>query len=196
VTDALVDSARLPDPNLLRALGALLESDVVLATLAARVRDPRLDAGRFELLLRGELLDLYRWAAARLLQASQGESIGRAGSRVLCLLPRVAPAVHTLRRAVPFAGLPTACGLRNPQFKWTSNDIFDIDALSVAVAYCDVVVTDKQAADALRRGRFPERLGSQVFTKLDELADVRRNSEAMDPQHKPRLLERLARALL
>ncbi len=64
---------------------------------------------------------------------------------------------------------------RNPQFRWQSNDIFDIDALSVAVAYCDLVVTDKQAANALRRGRVPERLGSQVFTNLDELADVLRD---------------------
>ena len=61
---------------------------------------------------------------------------------------------------------------RNPQFRWTSNDIFDIDALSVAVAYCDFVVTDKQAADALRRRRVPERSDSQVFTSLDELAEV------------------------
>ena len=61
---------------------------------------------------------------------------------------------------------------RNPEFRWRSNDIFDIDALSVAVAYCDVVVTDKQAADALRRGRVPERLGSQVLTNLDELVNV------------------------
>ena len=53
---------------------------------------------------------------------------------------------------------------RNPQFRWQSNDIFDIDALSVAVAYCDLGVTDKQAANALRRGRVPERLGWQVFT--------------------------------
>jgi hypothetical protein len=63
---------------------------------------------------------------------------------------------------------------RNPQFGWRSNDIFDIDALSVAVAYCDLIVTDKQAADALRRRSVPERLGSQVFTNLDELADVLR----------------------
>jgi hypothetical protein len=65
---------------------------------------------------------------------------------------------------------------RNPQFRWMSNDIFDIDALSVAVAYCDMVVTDKKAADALRRERVPERLGSQVFTNLDQLADVLRSS--------------------
>jgi hypothetical protein len=61
---------------------------------------------------------------------------------------------------------------RDPQFNWTANDIFDIDALSVAVAYCDLIVTDKKAVDALRRGRVPERLGSQVFRDLRDLVPV------------------------
>lgn len=38
---------------------------------------------------------------------------------------------------------------RNPLHRWTTNDIYDIDALSVAYAYCDVVYTDKAAANAL-----------------------------------------------
>lgn len=39
---------------------------------------------------------------------------------------------------------------RDPQHKWTINDIHDIDALSVAFAYCDVVFTDRAARSALR----------------------------------------------
>lgn len=38
---------------------------------------------------------------------------------------------------------------RNPNHRWTTNDIADIDALSVAYAYCDVVFTDKAARAAL-----------------------------------------------
>jgi hypothetical protein len=38
---------------------------------------------------------------------------------------------------------------RNPDHRWTTNDICDIDALSVAYAYCDVVFTDKAARAAL-----------------------------------------------
>jgi hypothetical protein len=63
---------------------------------------------------------------------------------------------------------------RNPQFRWQSNDIFDIDALSVAVAYCDLVVTDKQA------------------TNLDELADVLRAESVTPWQDNARLGERAA----
>lgn len=38
---------------------------------------------------------------------------------------------------------------RNGQHKWTTNDIHDIDALAVAVPYCDAVFTDKAARNAL-----------------------------------------------
>lgn len=61
---------------------------------------------------------------------------------------------------------------RNPQFRWRSNDIFDIDALSVAAAYCDLVVTDKQAADALCRGGVPQRTGSRILTNVNQLRDL------------------------
>jgi hypothetical protein len=33
--------------------------------------------------------------------------------------------------------------------KWTTNDVSDIDALSIAFAYCNVVFTDKAARSAL-----------------------------------------------
>jgi hypothetical protein len=38
---------------------------------------------------------------------------------------------------------------RDPNHRWTTNDITDIDALSVAYAYCDVVFTDRAARAAL-----------------------------------------------
>jgi hypothetical protein len=65
---------------------------------------------------------------------------------------------------------PLAQYHRDPNFAWKRNHIFDIDALSVAVPYCDLVATDKQAAEALSRHRVTERIGSSVFRSLDELA--------------------------
>ena len=61
---------------------------------------------------------------------------------------------------------------RDPTFNWKRNHIFDIDALSVAVPYCDLIATDKQAVDALNRSRVPERIGSQVFRNLHALVDA------------------------
>jgi hypothetical protein len=61
---------------------------------------------------------------------------------------------------------------RDATFNWKRNHIFDIDALSVAVPYCDVVATDSQAVDALSRRRVAERTGTKVFKSLDALAVI------------------------
>jgi hypothetical protein len=37
----------------------------------------------------------------------------------------------------------------DPEHRWTTNDIVDIDAMSVASAYCDAALTDKAARAAL-----------------------------------------------
>jgi hypothetical protein len=42
---------------------------------------------------------------------------------------------------------------RDGQHRWTSNDIHDIDALAVAVPYCDAVFTDKAVHNALTASR-------------------------------------------
>lgn len=61
---------------------------------------------------------------------------------------------------------------RDATFNWKRNHMFDIDALSVAVPYCDLIATDKQAVDALNRARVTDRTGSQVFNDLDALAEA------------------------
>lgn len=61
---------------------------------------------------------------------------------------------------------------RNNQRGWAKNDIYDTDAMSIAVPYCAVVVTDKAAADALNRVRAGERHGTFITSKLTELAEV------------------------
>lgn len=57
---------------------------------------------------------------------------------------------------------------RNPQTRWSSNDIFDIDALSFAVPYCDIVATERHAHHVLRTHGLPERLGTTVVATLDD----------------------------
>lgn len=42
---------------------------------------------------------------------------------------------------------------RNRQHNWTSNDIHDIDALAVAMPYCDAIFTDAAAWNALKSSR-------------------------------------------
>jgi hypothetical protein len=60
-------------------------------------------------------------------------------------------------------------GHQNPQTKWTSNDMFDLDALSLAAAYCDAVVTEHHFARQLQRADVPRRAGTVVSPKLADL---------------------------
>jgi hypothetical protein len=68
---------------------------------------------------------------------------------------------------------------RNPQTRWEPNDIFDIDALSVAVPYCDIVVTERHAHHVIHTAGLPALLGTRVLANLDELV-----AELGDGAHK------------
>lgn len=52
---------------------------------------------------------------------------------------------------------------------WKVNDQRDLDHLSLGVPYCDVVVTDKAAADAIRRAGVDQRSGTTVVHDLAQL---------------------------
>jgi hypothetical protein len=61
---------------------------------------------------------------------------------------------------------------RNAQRIWKPNDVFDIDALSVGVAYCDVVLCDNDKARMLNVRKVGERLGTRVTSRLAELPEL------------------------
>lgn len=50
--------------------------------------------------------------------------------------------------------------------------LHDIDAVSMAVPYCHVVVPDREIADLLSRSRAGQRNGTQILTGLRELPNV------------------------
>jgi hypothetical protein len=66
---------------------------------------------------------------------------------------------------------------RNADSKWKANDIFDIDALSVAAAYCDVVVTERHSEHVLTTAGIPDRQGTTLLTDLDQLVEHLDNQE-------------------
>ena len=59
---------------------------------------------------------------------------------------------------------------RNGDKRWTPNDIYDIDALSLAVPYCDIVVTEKGCHHLLNAARLGERMHTVILRRLEELA--------------------------
>jgi hypothetical protein len=52
------------------------------------------------------------------------------------------------------------------------NDLRDLGHLSVAVPYCDIVVTDRDAASAIRRAGLDKRLNTEVLSDLTMLPAV------------------------
>jgi hypothetical protein len=53
--------------------------------------------------------------------------------------------------------------------RWTGNDMNDVDALSRAVVYCDVVVTERQWTDLIKRGQLDGKYDTVVISDLSEL---------------------------
>ncbi|GGD76920.1 hypothetical protein [Microbacterium murale] len=59
--------------------------------------------------------------------------------------------------------------VRDSHRSWSWNMLRDIDALSIAIPYCDVVVADKDAAALVNRTKAPDRYGSAVISRLEDL---------------------------
>jgi hypothetical protein len=61
---------------------------------------------------------------------------------------------------------------RNPQQRWHPHDLNDVNALSVAVPYCDVVVTERQWAHHLIQSGLATTYGATVIHDLTELTAI------------------------
>lgn len=58
---------------------------------------------------------------------------------------------------------------RNPAHRWRPNHIHDIDALASTVPYCDIVVTDKEAASHLMQTGVASRFQTTVLSRVEDL---------------------------
>jgi hypothetical protein len=58
---------------------------------------------------------------------------------------------------------------RNPDHRWKPNHIHDIDALASTVPYCDIVITDKEAASHLIRTGVAGRFQTTVLSRIEDL---------------------------
>ena len=61
---------------------------------------------------------------------------------------------------------------RNRQQQWQRGDLNDVNALSVATPYCDVVVTERQWARHLNHEGLAEKYGTVVIHDLTELPSL------------------------
>jgi len=107
---------QLPNDSFIAALTRLVGNERAFLAFAQATQDSRLTEETWQLVLRKELLLLNHWAFRRILCCAKhankrGASHVRGPNRVLSLLPSTGPAIHLIRRGVPFAavGIPTSC---------------------------------------------------------------------------------------
>jgi hypothetical protein len=89
------------------------------------------------------------------------EQVGRANGSVMAFI-----------RSMP--GTEVAIALktawhRNQDKSWTANDIHDIDAMSLAMPYCDIVVTEKACHHELKTARLNHRMKTVLLRRLADL---------------------------
>jgi endonuclease/exonuclease/phosphatase family metal-dependent hydrolase len=61
---------------------------------------------------------------------------------------------------------------RNRDKTWTANDMYDIDAMALAVPYCDIVVTEKACHHTLPIARLGERMDTALLRNLEEIQKI------------------------
>lgn len=61
---------------------------------------------------------------------------------------------------------------RDSYKQWTGNDLRDTDAMSSAIPYCDVAMTDKHVAAQLKRSPAVTRQGTLLLSRLRDLNDA------------------------
>jgi hypothetical protein len=66
---------------------------------------------------------------------------------------------------------------RNAQTVWSSNSILDIDALSLAAAYCDVVLTERHFGQQLQATGVATRAGTTVLARPAQLVELLQRGE-------------------
>ena len=60
---------------------------------------------------------------------------------------------------------------RDGAHRWSINDMYDIDALSAAMPYCDVVLTDREVASQANNSQLASRLNTIVSHDLGSLSE-------------------------
>src|SRR3954471_20257085 len=72
---------------------------------------------------------------------------------------------------------------RNSVKQWNANDIYDIDALAVAVPYCDIVVTEKACHHILTAAQLGKRMHTALLRNLRDLPHTLREWKPIRPSY-------------
>ncbi|MFJ3580977.1 hypothetical protein ACIPPS_01900 [Streptomyces sp. NPDC090127] len=108
------------------------------------------------------------------LRNALNESLGARGIQIEDAFPNRESARHFVAK-MPSADVDvtlTTAAHRNRDKSWKVNDIFDIDALSIAAPYCDVVATERHASSVLNAAKIPGKAGTRIVPTLSDLVTI------------------------
>lgn len=99
-------------------------------------------------------------------------ALTKAGMTINDLFARGADDVTHFVHAIPTADVFvtfTKANLKNLHRGWKKNDIHDMDALAVAIPYCDIVVTEKHAHAQMSNAGMGQKYGTKIFRHIEDL---------------------------
>lgn len=102
-------------------------------------------------------------------------ALTNAGMTIDDLFARGADDVTQFVHAIPTADVFvtfTKANLKNLHRGWKKNDIHDMDALTVAISYCDIVVTEKHAHAQMTRAGMGQKYSTKLFRNIEDLLGV------------------------
>lgn len=140
-----------------------------------RDREQRLAAQIDEFELRHRLGDVIGATELVAFMPDLIKALSDAGLTFDAFLALGANGMNEFVRAVSLADC--AAGYRhyhhqNRTIRWEPNDLADVNALSVATAFCDIVVTEKQWCDAAHRARLDERYGTTFVSDVRDVVNL------------------------
>jgi len=135
--------------------------------LAVRLASGEVKPGKLKDIIVGRLfiweLSTHLFAAQRMFGFDR-EELFVDGERVLGQLLEDMPTMQ-VEYALRWANW------RNGSYTWKDNDIHDLAQLGPAVAYCDIVLTEKHAAAKLRAAHVDQRYRTVVVSRVEELVE-------------------------
>jgi hypothetical protein len=142
-------------------VGMLRDDPITRAELRVRVQAREVIHEHLDLLT--ELFHEYRLSFDRL-TGKLSDQPGDARPRIIGFFDAMPSVRIAVDRKVEL--------FRNNTSRWTVNDLHDIDAVSLAIPYCQVVVGDKATVDSVRKAGNDVRNGTRVISRLSDLTNA------------------------
>ena len=102
-------------------------------------------------------------------------ALGKIGMTVQDFLAQGAEGITQFIHDIPTADVLVAftkANLKNLNRTWKKNDIHDMDALAVAIPYCDVVVTEKHAYTQMLNAGMEQKYSTKLLRNIEDLLGV------------------------